>query len=103
MSHFTEIHDLLHDLEETLIQLNRWDDVHPGEEALLSQVPFAVDTLAPQQWLQWIFIPRMHRAIQLGTLPSGFSMAPYFEECWKDQSGMQPVVDIVKLIDRVCR
>ncbi|WP_258876037.1 YqcC family protein, partial [Pseudomonas aeruginosa] len=28
-------------------------------EALASPEPFCVDTLALEQWLQWIFLPRM--------------------------------------------
>ena len=36
-----------------------WDDVAPSTEALSSVEPFAVDTLDFEQWLQWIFLPRM--------------------------------------------
>lgn len=36
-----------------------WDEVSPGEQALASVEPFAVDTLDFHQWLQWIFLARM--------------------------------------------
>ncbi|AQW67355.1 pseudouridine synthase [Pseudomonas parafulva] len=43
-----------------------WDDEAPEDDALESTVPFAVDTLRFEQWLQWIFLPRMKIIIELG-------------------------------------
>ena len=51
--------DLLFELEEILKAAGLWSAVTPSQEALASQQPFACDTLALEQWLQFIFIPRM--------------------------------------------
>ena len=51
---------LLYELEEELRQLGWWEQQAPSAQALQSQQPFCVDTLDFTQWLQWIFIPRMH-------------------------------------------
>ncbi len=51
---------LLYELEEELRQLGWWNPQAPSVQALQSQQPFCVDTLDLAQWLQWIFIPRMH-------------------------------------------
>lgn len=36
----------------------------PSAEALASVEPFAVDTLDFEQWLQWIFLPRMKAILE---------------------------------------
>ncbi|WP_117233549.1 YqcC family protein [Vibrio maerlii] len=94
---------LLDELEAALRAQGAWQDAAPSEQDLRSQQPFAVDTLAPEQWLQWIFIPKIKYLIATNTtLPSGFEMKPYFEQVWNQQPGMQSVIDIVGRIDREC-
>ncbi|GFM67768.1 YqcC family protein [Pseudomonas cichorii] len=46
-------------IERELRVLGWWSDTPPSEEALSSTEPFSVDTLEFEQWLQWIFLPRM--------------------------------------------
>ena len=41
-----------------------WDEAAPSTEALASTEPFAVDTLEFEQWLQWIFLPRMKMILE---------------------------------------
>ena len=41
-----------------------WDAESPGAEALSSVEPFSVDTLEFEQWLQWIFLPRMKMILE---------------------------------------
>lgn len=56
---FPEIAEHLLLIERELRLLGLWDEVSPSPEALSSQEPFSVDTLDFEQWLQWIFLPRM--------------------------------------------
>ena len=56
---FPEIADHLLLIERELRVLGWWKDLRPGDEALASREPFCVDTLDFDQWLQWIFLPRM--------------------------------------------
>ena len=56
---FPEIAEQLLLIERELRLLGLWDEVSPSAEALSSQEPFSVDTLDFEQWLQWIFLPRM--------------------------------------------
>ncbi|MBG6460826.1 YqcC family protein [Pseudomonas aeruginosa] len=46
-------------IERELRALGWWSESSPAPEALASPAPFCVDTLALEQWLQWIFLPRM--------------------------------------------
>jgi uncharacterized protein YqcC (DUF446 family) len=41
-----------------------WGEEPPSAQALASQEPFCVDTLEFEQWLQWIFLPRMKHIIE---------------------------------------
>ncbi|MFW9270191.1 YqcC family protein [Pseudomonas sp. D2-30] len=65
---FPKIADQLLLIERELRVQGWWSDVSPSAEALASVEPFAVDTLDFEQWLQWIFLPRM-KAILENDLP----------------------------------
>ncbi|KHK62021.1 MULTISPECIES: YqcC family protein [Pseudomonas] len=65
---FPKIADQLLLIERELRVQGWWSDVPPSAEALASVEPFAVDTLDFEQWLQWIFLPRM-KAILEQNLP----------------------------------
>lgn len=57
------VRQLLLELEEELRALSWWESQAPAAQALQSQEPFCVDTLEFAQWLQWVFIPRMHSIV----------------------------------------
>ena len=61
------------DLETALKAHKQWESIAPSAEALASTQPFCVESLSPTQWLQWIFIPRMHALLEAkATLPRNF-------------------------------
>ncbi|NBF06105.1 pseudouridine synthase [Pseudomonas sp. Fl5BN2] len=51
-------------IERELRLQGLWGDVAPSAESLASTQPFAVDTLEFEQWLQWIFLPRMKMILE---------------------------------------
>ena len=61
---FNKIADQLLLIERELRIQGWWDDVMPSAEALSSVEPFSVDTLDFEQWLQWIFLPRMKMILE---------------------------------------
>ncbi|WP_073579613.1 YqcC family protein [Vibrio quintilis] len=94
---------LLNALEQQLRQQQLWQNEPPAQRALASQQPFAIDTLLPHAWLQWLFLPQMRRRIASGiALPKGFEMTPYFEEVWQGQSERQPLLAVLKQIESEC-
>ncbi|WP_041522556.1 YqcC family protein [Gilvimarinus agarilyticus] len=79
--------DILLDLEAALRELHLWHSESPTPEALASVAPFAVDTLTFTQWLQFMFLPRMHTlVVERGTLPANSAIAPMAEEYFRPQS-----------------
>jgi uncharacterized protein YqcC (DUF446 family) len=73
--------EVLIDIEKELRELQLWDDVMISDEALMSEQPFAVDTMTFPQWLQFIFLPRMYFIIERQMkLPANCGIAPMAEE-----------------------
>ena len=62
----SKIADQLLLIERELRVQGWWDEVSPSAEALSSVEPFSVDTLDFEQWLQWIFLPRMKMILEQG-------------------------------------
>jgi len=61
---FPKVAEQLLLIERELRLQDLWDDVAPSAEALASTQPFAVDSLEFEQWLQWIFLPRMKMILE---------------------------------------
>ncbi|RTZ15390.1 YqcC family protein [Vibrio aquaticus] len=95
--------ELVDALEQEMRSHHLWKSTQPSAEALSSTQPFAIDTLEPQEWLQWVFIAKVRVLIAANQmLPSGFAIAPYFEECWKERAEYVSLIKFVQQIDKVC-
>ncbi|MFJ9993028.1 YqcC family protein [Pseudomonas putida] len=81
-----DIADHLLLIERELQVRGWWDEVSPGASALVSTVPFAVDTLSFEQWLQWIFLPRMKLILEHGhPLPNASGILIMAETVFTDR------------------
>ncbi len=61
MSINQQIHQQLITLETQLRHVALWSDTPPDDKAMQSSEPFCVDTMPIEQWLQWVFIPKMKK------------------------------------------
>ncbi len=74
---------LLRAIEAELRQLQLWTELPPSAAALASQAPFCCDTIPLQQWLQYVFLPRMQALIDARQpLPTHISICPIAEEAF---------------------
>ncbi|SDI06200.1 Uncharacterized conserved protein YqcC, DUF446 family [Pseudomonas delhiensis] len=74
-------------IERELRALAMWEEQPPSDEALASQEPFCVDTLELEQWLQWIFLPRMKLIIESGAdLPHASGIRSIAEVVYANES-----------------
>ncbi|KNE86202.1 YqcC family protein [Aggregatibacter aphrophilus] len=101
----TRLH--LQNLQHTMERLALWQSVPPQEAAFLSEQPFALDTMNPTEWLQWIFIPRMHALVESqAPLPRQIAISPYLEEALKEEDYLAelliPIMEIEKLLQQQC-
>jgi len=91
--------DVLLELEAEMRALDRWEEERPPARALASQQPFCVDQLAFEQWLQWIFLPRMKDIIETGRpLPAQSGIFVYAEECLRHHGSES--AHLLKLLKR---
>ena len=99
MNQYLLVAGLLGELTAELQRLERWQAEHPGEEALASSLPFCVDTLSFDQWLQFVLIPRMEQLVLLqAPLPGNVSIYPMASEVYKEE--FAEVADLLRLIAR---
>ena len=99
MSLHAQVEGLLLDIEAQLRAQQLWQADSPSAEALASVQPFCVDTLSFEQWLQFIFVPRMRLLIsQQIALPGNCQIAPMAEEAFR---GMAQ--DISVLIEQLAK
>ncbi|MEI6897154.1 MAG: YqcC family protein [Psychromonas sp.] len=94
------LNSLLNELEAALRQQKLWQSERPTEQALSSSEPFAIDYLNFSQWLQFIFIEKITRLLQLNlALPNAMAITPMASEYFKRPRHHCP--EIVALIRRI--
>ncbi len=83
----------LQQLQTILETTSLWSPHSPSPKALASIEPFAVDTLKAEEWLQWIFIPKMRALINANLpLPSQIMISPYIEEALKEHPNLPEIL-----------
>lgn len=83
-----EIADQLLLIERELRLMGAWTAVAPDAQALASCEPFCVDTLAFDQWLQWVFLPRMKVILETGAaLPAASGVLVMAEMVYGGREG----------------
>ncbi|CAE6952072.1 MULTISPECIES: YqcC family protein [Pseudomonas] len=90
-------------IERELRVLGWWQEQAPSAAALASQEPFCVDTLTFEQWLQWIFLPRMKQLLEAdAALPSVSGIQPMAEMVYREQSGVtRRLLELLGEFDRL--
>ena len=98
-----ELAGCLLEVEAELRRLGWWSTESPCARSLASTEPFCVDTLAFEQWLQWVFLPRMRLLLELaGDLPSRSAIAEMAEVVYAQMPGKTTVLRRhLKRIDRL--
>ena len=77
----TQVQALLIDLEADMRSVGLWEEREPEPEAFASEQPFFIDTMALNQWLQFVLIPRFRQiAVDREPLPTNCQIAPIAEE-----------------------
>jgi len=83
-STYNQLASLLMDVECSLRSLQLWSTQVPSAEALASSEPFACDTLLFTEWLQFLFLPRLHQLIENESqLPAVCAVTPMAEEYFR--------------------
>ncbi|ABV88210.1 YqcC family protein [Shewanella pealeana] len=87
-------------LETELAKQGLLSTVAPTEQALASTTPFACDVMPFEQWLQFIFLPKMHYLIDNQMpLPTAISIAPMAEHVWAANIEYKRVIQLLTELD----
>lgn len=88
------------DIEGEMRNLRWWDAAPPSAQALASTLPFCADTLEFYQWVQFVFLPRMHALIeQRLPLPTACGITPMLEESNRVSGRESP--QLIRLFSRI--
>ena len=103
VDYYRRLADLLIAVEKELRVMQLWELQSPSPEELASTAPFAVDQLSFNQWLQFLFMPRMYDIIEISApLPISCSIAPMAEEFFKvEQREAAALILKLAAIDRL--
>ncbi len=95
------IADVLLEVEATLRVHGLWDSARPAGKALASTQPFCLDTLRFEQWLQWVFLPRMRHTLQhTRPLPKSSGILVYAREyLCKNAPSTSNLLTLIKRFD----
>lgn len=97
-----EVEILVNKLEHSLRQSGLWSTQVPSAKALQSMVPFAYDSMQFEQWLQFIFIPKMLEILDREqSLPKNLQLLPMAELSIGDRKNCLDVMGIISQIDLV--
>lgn len=97
---YQQTQELLQQLELQLFALDLWADLPPSADAFASSAPFACDTMAFEQWLQFILLPKMHSLINgQQPLPSNIAIAPMAQHLWAQHAERTPIIQILEQLD----
>lgn len=100
-----EIKKALEVLATELANQGLWTENPPTAKQLASQEPFCVDTMPFEQWLQWVFIPKMQVLLEqpsFNGLPNRsdiHTIAEYLFE--KYPQNTDKITDSIKQIDEL--
>jgi uncharacterized protein YqcC (DUF446 family) len=82
----TTLRQQLQQLEAEMRAASLWSEQPPSQEAMASTMPFMYDTLQIEQWLQWVFMPRLHALLDANAvLPGNCSVQPLAEHEWNNR------------------
>ncbi|MEP1447602.1 MAG: YqcC family protein [Paraglaciecola sp.] len=97
-----EVEILLRKLEQSLRDAKMWSYSTPPDEDLESKLPFSVDMLSFEQWLQFIFIPKMSELLNSKSiLPENVNLLPMAEQGLSTSKNRSGVIEVIKQIDLV--
>lgn len=82
----TTLRQQLQQLEAEMRSAALWSEQPPSQAAMASTMPFMYDTMQIEQWLQWVFVPRLHALLDANAaLPGNCSVQPLAEHEWNSR------------------
>ncbi len=101
MPHSASVSATLDAIEAAMNVAGLWQSAPPSPDAMASVQPFCCDTLAFEQWVQWVLLARLRALLEAGLpLPTNAAIAPMAEEAWKGRPECERVTARLRQLDR---
>lgn len=100
---YTELADLILELQMAMQEAQVWETKMPSLQALASEQPFCIDTMTFEQWLRYVLIERFKEMIeQQQPLPERCYISPMVEEAFRglDPSKVKHLMLVCDALDR---
>jgi len=79
-----------------------WSNFTPSAAALQSKLPFSLGVLSFEQWLQFVFIPKMFELVRSESkFPDNVNILPMAEQSLGVADDRSRVIELIKQIDLV--
>jgi uncharacterized protein YqcC (DUF446 family) len=99
---YKEVEILIVKLEQSLRETNLWSSNSPPVEAFQSKLPFALDTMCFEQWLQFIFIPKIINLVNTrNPLPDNLKLMPMAERSFRAKDEHSELMKVINQIDLI--
>jgi len=99
MEQRARVRELVLQMEQEMRRLEIWSSAAPSAEAMASEFPFCYDTLQFDEWLQWVFVPRITSVLEgNGTLPADSDISSLAEVWFIEQEMEAEAHHLVGLI-----
>jgi len=85
--------ELLDKLESELRLQSLWSLETPSQEAMNDNSPFSCEAMPFENWVQFIFIPKMKNLIDTGqALPTNIAIAPMAHHVWHSKKNLHTLI-----------
>jgi uncharacterized protein YqcC (DUF446 family) len=99
---YKEVEILIVKLEQSLREATLWSSNTLPVEVFQSKLPFALDTMSFEQWLQFIFIPKMTNLVNTrNPLPNNLKLMPMAERSFRAKDEHSELMKIINQIDLI--
>lgn len=92
--------ELLDKLEGELRLQLLWSSEKPSQEAMNDNSPFSCEAMSFENWVQFIFIPKMKDLIDRSqSLPTNIAIAPMAHHVWSSKQNLHTLILIFDNLD----
>lgn len=99
---YKEVEILIVKLEHRLREAILWSSNSPPVDVFESKLPFALDTMPFEQWLQFIFIPKMTYLVNTkNPLPDNLKLMPMAESSFGAKDNHFELMKVINQIDLI--
>ncbi|WP_416305679.1 YqcC family protein [Neptunicella sp. SCSIO 80796] len=99
---YQQTYQLLNELRTLLQHHQLWQSESAHPHWLTSTAPFGCDVMSFENWLQFVFLPKMYQLVeQRNPLPTEIGLLPMGEYSWAGHRNIESLLTILGNIDQL--